>query len=196
MFRAIARTISRCRILFEKAIFTLYLKLFRAEYSSFKIIGRPFLSVAKGGRLSIGPGFKMNSRPEGNAVGGGNRSVIRVESGAYLQIGKNVGISSAVIVATCGITIGDNVKIGGGTYILDSDFHSLDASDRLDRETDRKNARSAPVWIGKSALIGARCMILKGCTIGENAIIGAGSVVTKSIPSGEVWAGNPARKIR
>jgi acetyltransferase-like isoleucine patch superfamily enzyme len=33
-------------------------------------------------------------------------------------------------------------------------------------------------------------------TIGENAIVGAGSVVTKSIPSNEIWAGNPAKRIR
>ena len=32
-------------------------------------------------------------------------------------------------------------------------------------------------------------------TIGKGAMIGAGSVVTKSIPAGEVWEGNPARFI-
>ena len=29
--------------------------------------------------------------------------------------------------------------------------------------------------------------------LGENAMIGAGSVVTKSIPAGDVWVGNPAK---
>lgn len=37
---------------------------------------------------------------------------------------------------------------------------------------------------------------MKPVTIGEDAIVGAGSVVTKDIPAGEVWAGNPARFIR
>lgn len=32
--------------------------------------------------------------------------------------------------------------------------------------------------------------------IGKGAVIGAGSVVTKDVPSGEVWAGNPARFMR
>ena len=41
-----------------------------------------------------------------------------------------------------------------------------------------------------------RSIILKGVTIGENSVVGAGSVVTKDIPSGEVWAGNPAKFIR
>ncbi len=32
--------------------------------------------------------------------------------------------------------------------------------------------------------------------IGDEAVIGAGSVVTKNIPAGEIWAGNPAKLIR
>ena len=38
-------------------------------------------------------------------------------------------------------------------------------------------------------------MILKGVTIGARAVIGAGSVVTKDVPDGEIWAGNPAKRI-
>jgi len=33
---------------------------------------------------------------------------------------------------------------------------------------------------------------LPGVIIGEGALIGAGSVVTKNVPDGEVWVGNPA----
>jgi len=50
--------------------------------------------------------------------------------------------------------------------------------------------------IKKGASIGANSTILAGITIGENAMIGAGSVVTKSVPAGEVWFGNPAKFIR
>ncbi|HQB65942.1 MAG TPA: hypothetical protein PK616_08620 [Fibrobacteraceae bacterium] len=41
--------------------------------------------------------------------------------------------------------------------------------------------------------MGAGATLLPGITIGEKAMIGAGSVVTKDIPSGELWVGNPAR---
>lgn len=184
------------RILLEKMVFAAIMRYYGVEFSSFRIVGRPFLSVAKGGRMSVGEGFRMNSRPEGNAVGGTAGSVIRVGKGAFLKIGKNVGISSSVIVSTVGITIGDNVKIGGGTCIVDSDFHSLVPEDRLDRESDMAGALSAPVVIMDNALVGARCIILKGCTIGRNSVVGAGSVVTCSIPDNEIWAGNPARRIR
>lgn len=39
-------------------------------------------------------------------------------------------------------------------------------------------------------------IIGKGVTIREHASVGAGSVVAKNIPAGEIWAGNPAKKIR
>lgn len=43
--------------------------------------------------------------------------------------------------------------------------------------------------------IGAGAVILPGVRIGQGAIIGAGAVVTSDIPSYEIWAGVPARKI-
>jgi acetyltransferase-like isoleucine patch superfamily enzyme len=41
--------------------------------------------------------------------------------------------------------------------------------------------------------IGANSTILPGLIIGKKSMVGAGSVVTKSIPPGELWLGNPAR---
>lgn len=56
--------------------------------------------------------------------------------------------------------------------------------------------KTKPVIIKDGAFIGTDCIILKGVTIGEKSVIGAGSVVTKSVPDGEIWAGNPAKFIR
>ena len=51
--------------------------------------------------------------------------------------------------------------------------------------------------IGHDAWIGARTILLKGCTrVGIGAIVGAGAVVTKDVPNFAVVAGNPARVIR
>lgn len=192
----ILKFIRETRIFFEKAVLTCLMKYYKVEYSTFRTVGIPFVSVAKGGRMSIGEGFRINSRPEGNAVGGTAGSVIRVEKGAFLKIGRNVGVSSAVIVATCGISIDDNVKIGAGTRVLDSDFHSLVPQERMDGNRDRANAKSSSVHIKENALIGTGSIILKGCTIGCNSVVGAGSVVTSSIPDNEIWGGNPARFIK
>lgn len=51
------------------------------------------------------------------------------------------------------------------------------------------------VSIGDYVYIGSGSLIMPGVTIGDNVLIAAGSVVTKSVPSGVVVAGNPARII-
>lgn len=51
------------------------------------------------------------------------------------------------------------------------------------------------VRIGNNVFVGMRSILMPGCRIGNNCIIGAGSVVKGNIPSGTVWAGNPAREI-
>ena len=53
-----------------------------------------------------------------------------------------------------------------------------------------------PTRVCKGASIGANAVILPGIVIGGKAIVGAGSVVTKNIPAGEIWAGNPAVYLR
>lgn len=88
--------------------------------------------------------------------------------------------------------IGNHVLIGGGVQIYDNDFHAIDYRDRGSNEV----IKAAPVVIEDYAFIGANTIILKGVNIGKGSVVGAGSVVSKSIPSGEVWAGNPARFIK
>ena len=45
----------------------------------------------------------------------------------------------------------------------------------------------------KGVRCGINATILPYVVIGEGARIGAGAVVTKNVPAGEIWAGNPAR---
>lgn len=56
--------------------------------------------------------------------------------------------------------------------------------------------KTKPVIIEEGAFIGGGTIILKGVVIGRHSVVGAGSVVTRSIPPGEIWAGNPARFVR
>jgi sugar O-acyltransferase (sialic acid O-acetyltransferase NeuD family) len=51
------------------------------------------------------------------------------------------------------------------------------------------------VMIGDGAYIGAGAVIRQGLAIGAGATIGMGAVVTKDVPAGETWVGNPARPI-
>lgn len=52
------------------------------------------------------------------------------------------------------------------------------------------------VTVGRKTFIGANTVVKQGVCIGENVVVGAGSVVLKDIPNGEVWVGNPAKKLR
>ena len=49
------------------------------------------------------------------------------------------------------------------------------------------------VTIGDHAYIGSNAVIRQGLTIGAKATVGMGAVVTKDVPAGETWIGNPAR---
>ncbi len=137
----------------------------------------------------------MNNGMKGNPIGCFNKCTFFVDRNATLKIGNNVGISQTALIAIEEINIGNNVKIGGGSYLYTSDFHSLDPIIRNSKE-DLVKRKSAPIILEDNVFIGAHSIILKGVHIGKNSIIGAGSIVTKSIPANQIWAGNPARFIK
>jgi acetyltransferase-like isoleucine patch superfamily enzyme len=111
-----------------------------------------------------------------------------------ITIGDNVQMSNTLIYAQVSVTIEDYVMIGGGVQVFDNDFHSISFDERM-LKGDNK-VRWKPVTIKRGAFIGANVIILKGVEVGEKSIVGAGSVVTRSIPPGQIWAGNPAQFIK
>lgn len=165
------------------------------RHKNFRTEGIPYVMVARNGEMVIGKDFAMNNGTKHNPIGCSQPCTFFVDNGCKITIGDHVGISQAALIALADITIGDNVKIGGGAALYTSDFHSLDSKIRASSE-DFKHRKSAPIIVCDDAFIGAHSIILKGVTIGEAAIVGAGSVVTKSIPPREIWAGNPAKFIR
>lgn len=152
------------------------------------------LKVMNGGSIQIGDRVTINSGFYVNPVGGAHRTVLATETKGKIRIGNNCGISNTLIYAAEEITIEDNVRIGGGCSICDTDFHSLDYEIRI--TPGKKMKINKPILIGEGAFIGMNSIILKGVSIGRHSIVGAGSVVTKNIPDNQIWGGNPARFIR
>lgn len=121
--------------------------------------------------------------------------------GAFVEIqkkafiGKRCKISSHTFICE-GVTIGDNCFIGHGViFINDKHPRSVNKDNRLETEADWAD-RFLNTKIGNNVSIGSNATILGGITIGDRAMIGAGSVVTKNVPAGQVWAGNPARMLK
>lgn len=153
------------------------------------------LSKSKNGELIIGNDFKCNNKIKSNSIGLIQPCIFNIStSGSKIIIGNNVGISGSSINATTTITIEDNVLIGSGCLISDTDSHPLLWEDRLCNNNDITS--KAPITIKKNAFIGARSIILKGVTIGEGAVVGAGSVVSKDVPPYTVVCGNPAKIVK
>lgn len=152
------------------------------------------LCIKNKGTITIGDRVRINSKGSANPIGGGEKTYFQVLSGGKLVIGNDVRISNSAITARESVTIGDYVRIGAGVKIYDTDFHSLNPFERT-AKPEIINVATKPIVIEDYAFIGAGSYILKGVTIGKYSVIGAGSVVTKDVPQGEIWGGNPAKKI-
>jgi len=113
-----------------------------------------------------------------------------------IWIGKNVVIRPGTMLMAdddADIYIGDNVLLGPGVKIVvNNHSHSNPNKAILDQGYDA----SEDVYIEDGAWIGYDVILLPGVIVGYNAVVGAGSVVTKDVPDGEVWAGNPCRRIK
>jgi len=145
------------------------------------------------GKITIGNSVTITSCRETDPIGGDIKTILYA-CGGYIKIGNCVGISNTAIVSMDSITIEDNVMIGGSCKIYDNDFHPVCYDERM--KSTGGNVNHAPVVIKEGAFIGGHSIILKGVVIGSRAVVAAGSVVTKSVPTGEIWGGNPAKFLK
>ena len=119
------------------------------------------------------------------------------------KIGDNCNICANVLIEN-EVTVGNNVTVKSGVQLWDGItveddvFIGPNATFTNDLFPRSKNldCKLSKTIIKKGASIGANATILCGITIGEKAMIGAGSVVTKDVPEGELWVGNPAHFVR
>lgn len=106
-----------------------------------------------------------------SSVGAGSVLLAHVTLTAAVKVGAHVAIMPHVTlthddVVDDFVTIASGVNLGGGVRVQ----------------------RAA--YLGAGALIGENRMV------GAFSLVGMGAVVTRDVPSGEVWAGVPARRMR
>jgi galactoside O-acetyltransferase len=123
----------------------------------------------------------------------------------------------SLVVARDPIVIGDYVHIAcfssitGGERVDIGDFSAVSQGARLLTGTDDfihggfgnstvpteyRNAKRAPISVGRFCIVGANAVVLPGVTIGEGAVVGANSVVTRDLEPWGVYVGNRRHRER
>lgn len=106
-------------------------------------------------------------------------------------IGKSLELPHGAVglVVHANTIVGSGVKLYQGVTLGRSDTHLSAQATKV----------GGHIEVGDGAMIGANACILfrsgSVLTIGAGAVVGANSVVLSSVPPGEIWAGNPARRV-
>ena len=159
-----------------------------------RIFGMPIIQRHLGSQILLGDGLELRSWKRSNPLVPNHAVVFATRTAeAVICVGNHCGFTGATLVAAKRIEIGDRVLLGANVTITDTDFHPLDAHERVANPAAGKNQ---PVKIEDDVFVGMNTVILKGVIIGRGAVIGANSVVTANVPAEVVAAGNPARVIR
>ena len=105
---------------------------------------------------------------------------------AEAKVGEGVMLEHLAL----GVIIHPQVEIGSNCRI----YHHVTLA------SESYLGSSFKIVLGNDVTIGAHSIVVgrsnTSLTIGDGSFLGAGAVLTKNIPPGEVWAGNPARKLR
>ncbi|MCI4661253.1 MAG: chloramphenicol acetyltransferase [Neomegalonema sp.] len=145
-------------------------------------------------------------------------SVHGSQLGRYTEIGVGTRLQATVMgdysytdrfcdIANCQIgkfaNIASFVRLNPGNHPTQraSQHHfqyraSMYWPDEADEQAFFEWRASQPVVIGHDTWIGNGALVMAGRSVGDGAVIGAGAIVTRDVPAYEIWAGNPARKIR
>jgi len=115
-------------------------------------------------------------------------------------IGRDCNINAMCLIEN-DVIVGDRVTVKSGVHLWDGVTIEDDVflgpnvtftNDKYPRSKHRPQ-KFQRTTVKRGASVGANATILGGVTIGEAALVGAGAVVTKDVPAGETWVGNPAR---
>jgi hypothetical protein len=106
----------------------------------------------------------------------------------YRFLGASVGRGSIIfgkLIEPQFINIGKGAIVGEGALLM---AHSI----------ERGRVQFGRIHVGDGATIGARSIVMPGCTIEAGATLAAGSVLTKNtiVPERAMWGGVPAKALK
>lgn len=155
-----------------------------------RFIGPVVLRNTRSGKIRLGRDVVAQANFRINPIGPVCPCLFDVRPGGEIEIGDGTGMTSVIVSSSRKVSIGRYCKIGGGTKIIDHNYHAMDAEARRNRCGD---AKPREIAIGDDVFIGTNAIILKGTKIGDRAVIAAGSVVFGlDIPPDSLVRGNPA----
>lgn len=138
----------------------------------------------KAGAVIGGEGFGFERDEHGNKFR--FPQIGRVVIGNDVEIGANTCIDRGALSDT---VIGDYTKINNLCHIAHNNKIGKNVTVAGCVNVSGSNTIEDNVWIAPHACI-------RGfLTLGEKCVIGMGAIVTKDVPAGETWVGNPAHKM-
>lgn len=181
----------------QHLFFLIKYRFFKKFLSYFRLVRNRFLGMQVG-KNTVLPRFDVNW-PHQLSLGANcklEHDIFFKFDGAWSK-GPSIRISDNVFIGSgCefnirkSIEIGSDALIASGCRFIDHDHGFL--AGQLIR---KQHGIEQSIKLGEDVWLGCNVIVLKGVEIERGAIVAAGSVVTKSIPSMEIWAGIPAKKM-
>ena len=138
----------------------------------------------KPGAVIGGEGFGFERDSEGNKFR--FPQIGRVVLGDDVEVGANACIDRGALSDT---VIGDHTKINNLCHIAHNNQIGRNVTIAGCVNVSGSNVIDDDVWIAPHACIRGYIHL------GQKCVIGMGAIVTKDVPAGETWVGNPARKM-
>lgn len=140
--------------------------------------------VIQSGAVLGGAGFGFEKGPDGNLFR--FPQIGQLIIGDYVEIGANTCIDRGALSDT---VIGSYTKINNLCHIAHNNIIGNNVVVTACVNISGSNIIEDDAWIAPNASLRGYIRVGKGSTVGMAA------VVTKDIPSGEIWVGNPAHKL-